>query len=119
MSSLLAMQIPLDKLMFIWYYILQVHLSLVPDPFPRNHAGLPITTKIALFLCNLSTSESTLTKVYQNKRLYLPVESTLDEKQGEGGRLRSMFKALLAGLRQWSSLLLFQPKLPDRPPTPG
>jgi hypothetical protein len=33
----------------------------------------------------VSTLESTLPKVYQNKGLYLPVESTLMQNRGEGG----------------------------------
>jgi hypothetical protein len=32
----------------------------------------------------LTPAESTLVKVYQNKQLKLPLESTLDEKQGVG-----------------------------------
>src|SRR5258708_16792235 len=37
-------------------------------------------------------SESTHAKVYQNKRLELPLESTLDEKQAGGGGGRSAKK---------------------------
>ncbi len=32
----------------------------------------------------LTPLESTLTEVYENKGLYLPLESTLTQKQGEG-----------------------------------
>jgi hypothetical protein len=60
-----------------------------PPPFPSRHSpalirsGSPATRHLP----SQSPLESILVKVYQNKGLYLPLESTLARKQGGGGAL--------------------------------
>ncbi len=55
---------------------------------------------------SLSPLESTLVKVYQNKRLYLPLESTLTKNWGRGARRRLPRRrkpraTILFALRPW------------------
>jgi hypothetical protein len=67
-------------------------------PFFRASRQAPLSAsrvqnRLALLDCALAKNapatplESTLTKVYENKGFYLPLESTLTRKQGGGARL--------------------------------
>jgi hypothetical protein len=44
-------------------------------------------------------AESTVAKVHQNNQLKLPLESTLDEKQGDGGGYQVGLRKLSLTLR--------------------
>lgn len=57
-----------------------------PSPTPWTHPAISNGLKIHFLL---TSSESTLAKVHQNTRLYLPLESTPTQKPGEGLRYKT------------------------------